>query len=105
MIAAELPRVVTIILPTYNRARFLPAALESIRRQEYVAWELIIVDDGSTDETASLLPSLVNDIPQSVIVVRRENGGAYAARNTGLEMVNGQYVAFFDSDDLWLPHH
>jgi glycosyltransferase involved in cell wall biosynthesis len=96
---------VSIILPTYNRARFLPQAIESIRAQQFFDWELIIVDDGSTDETPELIQRLTADIGQPVRYLRQENQGAYAARNTGLDHSRGKYIAFFDSDDIWLPHH
>lgn len=96
---------VSIILPTYNRAKFLPEAIGAIRGQQFTDWELIVVDDGSTDDTAELLPRLVEGMPQPYRYIRQENGGAYAARNTGLDHVRGRYVAFYDSDDLWLPHH
>lgn len=101
---------VSIILPTYNRARFLPAAFESIRGQTFSDWELIVVDDGSTDETPEILEQLAAIWKQAapkqhVQRIRQENTGAYGARNTGLDHALGRYVAFFDSDDLWLPHH
>lgn len=96
---------VSVILPTYNRARFLPEAIASIRGQEFADWELIVVDDGSTDETAELLPELIAVITQPARIIRQENQGAYAARNTGLDHARGEYIAFYDSDDLWLPHH
>lgn len=96
---------ISIILPTYNRARFLPQALASIRGQQWTDWELIIVDDGSTDETAEIIGVLTAEIPQSVKFIRQENQGAYGARNTGLDHATGKYIAFFDSDDEWLPHH
>jgi glycosyltransferase involved in cell wall biosynthesis len=92
-------------LPTYNRARFLPQAIQSIRDQQGSDWELIIVDDGSTDETSELIVQLTADIEQPVRYIRQENQGAYAARNTGLDHASGNYIAFFDSDDIWLPHH
>lgn len=98
-------RKVSIILPTYNRARFLPQAIESIRSQEFNDWELIIVDDGSTDGTAELLSKLTALIEQPVRCIRQENQGAFAGRNTGLDYSAGKYIAFFDSDDVWLPHH
>lgn len=97
--------LVSVILPTYNRAQFLPEAIQSICQQHWANWELIIVDDGSTDETAELLPKLTGDIGQPVRAIRQENQGAYAARNTGLDHARGKFIAFFDSDDLWLPHH
>ncbi len=99
------PPTVSIILPTYNRAPFLTEAIRSIREQEFADWELIIVDDGSTDESPQLIERLIADIHQPVHYVRQENKGAYGARNTGLDHATGKYVAFFDSDDQWLPHH
>ncbi len=96
---------VSIILPTYNRAAFLPAAIEAIKSQEFEDWELIIVDDGSNDGTKESLPALVATVRQKVHLVSQSNQGAYAARNTGLGLVEGELVAFYDSDDLWLSHH
>jgi glycosyltransferase involved in cell wall biosynthesis len=97
--------LVSVILPTYNRAAFLPDAFASIASQTYPHAEIIVVDDGSTDDTANVLDALVKSSPRPVRVVRQANAGAYAARNTGLDHVRGDAVAFFDSDDLWLPHH
>src|SRR3712207_6270965 len=95
---------VSIILPTYNRAKFLPQAFGSIRSQTWTDWELIIVDDGSTDETPEFLKELTANFQQPVRYICQENQGAYGARNTGLDHAIGKYIAFFDSDDLWLPH-
>jgi glycosyltransferase involved in cell wall biosynthesis len=97
--------LVSIILPTHNRAKFLPQALASIQSQTFTGWELIVVDDGSTDNTADLVPELTAGWHQRVRYHWQENHGAYAARNVGLDMVDGEFVAFFDSDDVWLPHH
>jgi glycosyltransferase involved in cell wall biosynthesis len=96
--------VVSIILPTYNRAPFLDEAFESIRRQTLADWNLIVVDDGSTDDTATVVERWKTRLP-NLIYVRQDNRGAYGARNTGLDRSTGNFVAFFDSDDLWLPHH
>jgi glycosyltransferase involved in cell wall biosynthesis len=92
-------------LPTYNRADFLPQAIQSIRDQQFTNWELIIVDDGSTDETRNIIPGLTAGIEQPIKFIRQENQGAYGARNTGLDHASGRLIAFFDSDDHWLPHH
>jgi glycosyltransferase involved in cell wall biosynthesis len=96
---------VSIILPTYNRERFLPQAFEAIRGQEFRDWELIVVDDGSTDNTRELVPALSRGWAQPVRYLFQENRGAYGARNAGLDFARGDYVAFYDSDDVWLPHH
>lgn len=96
---------VSIIVPTYNRAELLPLSLESIRAQTWDDWELIIVDDGGQDDTAAVVEEFATSIPQPVRYVWRENGGPALARNSGLDVAQGKYVAFLDSDDRWLPHH
>jgi glycosyltransferase involved in cell wall biosynthesis len=96
---------VSIILPTYNRVKFLPQAFESIRSQTFTNWELIVVDDGSTDDTAAAVEGATAALDRPVRYVRQTNQGSYGARNTGLDYARGQLVAFFDSDDVWLPHH
>jgi glycosyltransferase involved in cell wall biosynthesis len=96
---------VTVILPTYNRAAFLPAAFESITGQSWTDWDLVVVDDGSTDNTREIVASYESSLGERLRYVHQENRGAYGARNRGLEEAAGAYVAFFDSDDLWLPHH
>jgi glycosyltransferase involved in cell wall biosynthesis len=95
----------SIILPTYNRARFLPQAFEAIKGQQFQDWELIVIDDGSTDITRELVADLGRGWTQPVRYVYQENQGAYAARNRGLDLADGASIAFFDSDDVWLPHH
>src|SRR4029453_6232345 len=96
---------VSIILPTYNRARFLAQAIESMRAQTFTDWELVVVDDGSTDKTGAVIAEVSQAIPQRVRYIYQANQGAYGARNTGLNEAQGPYIAFFDSDDVWLPHH
>ena len=103
MATTPLTSRVSIILPTYNRAGFLPQAFASIQAQTHQDWELIVVDDGSTDNTAELVERLATALPGRVKYRKQANQGAYGARNTGLDLVTGDYVAFYDSDDLWLP--
>jgi glycosyltransferase involved in cell wall biosynthesis len=97
--------LVSIVLPTYNRARFLPQAFASIRGQKLDDWELIVVDDGSTDETREVVAALAGEMGKPVHYVYQRNDGAAAARNAGIDLARGNYVAFLDSDDVWLPHH
>ncbi len=96
---------VSIILPTFNRARFIPQALASILQQDFRDWELIIVDDGSTDESASLIENLSQRITNSIIYLKQKNQGPAAARNLGIRRARGKYLAFFDSDDTWDTFH
>jgi|KBSMisStaDraftv2_1062788.scaffolds.fasta_scaffold278711_2 Glycosyltransferases involved in cell wall biogenesis len=99
------PPQVTVVLPTYNRAAFLPAAFDSIRNQTLSDWSVVVVDDGSTDDTRATVQQFANVLGDRIHYVYQANRGAYAARNRGLDDARGTYVAFFDSDDLWLPHH
>lgn len=92
--------VVTAAITTYNRARFLPGALESAFAQTYDGEvEVLVVDDGSTDET----PDVLARYGDRIRVVRQENGGRSAARNTAVREARGAYLSFLDSDDRWLP--
>jgi glycosyltransferase involved in cell wall biosynthesis len=92
---------VSIILPTYNRAGLLGRAVESVLNQTFQDFELIIVDDGSTDNTEKLVASFSTD---KIRYVRHSNNkGVSAARNTGLRLAGGDYITFQDSDDEWMP--
>ena len=92
---------VSIILPTYNRADTILRAIRSVQSQTFQDWELIVVDDGSTDDTASL----VDGIDPRLILIRQENRGFTEARNAGIRASKGDYLAFLDSDDEFLPNH
>ena len=93
---------VSVIVPTYNYARFLPEALESVRAQSYPRWECIVVDDGSTDETASVLRAEATR-DSRVRYVSQSNRGPSAARNRGIAESTGEYVQFLDADDVLPP--
>jgi len=90
---------VSVIIPTYNRANFLIDAVESVIAQSYQDFELLVIDDGSTDNTKQLLTSYKKRIRYHF----QENRGVSSARNLGMQLTSGQYVAFLDSDDHWLP--
>ncbi len=92
---------VSIILPTYNRVGSVQAAIHSVLEQTYTDYELIVVDDGSMDETASHVREISD--PRLIYVLHPQNKGAAAARNTGMRMARGDYIAFLDSDDTWHP--
>lgn len=93
---------VCVIIPTYNRAYCLPVALESLQHQSYTNWEALVIDDGSTDDTAALLHKLGTQDPR-IKYHFQSNGGVSAARNAGLRLADGEYVGFLDSDDSWEP--
>jgi glycosyltransferase involved in cell wall biosynthesis len=92
---------VSIIIPTYNRADTILRAIDSVLAQSFSDWELIIVNDGSTDNTAELLAGL----DPRIKVINQPNGGVTNARNTGLRHATGDYFAFLDSDDQWRNYH
>lgn len=94
---------VSIICPTYNSRRFVVEAVESVFTQSYKSWELLLIDDGSTDDTPSVLEGLSKSDSRIRTFLLRKNQGAAAARNHGITRSAGRYVAFLDSDDLWLP--
>lgn len=91
--------MISVIIPTYNHARFLAQAIESALAQTLPPVELIVVDDGSTDETAQVLARYAGRIR----VIRQQNSGVAAARNAGAALAAGDYLAFLDADDVWLP--
>jgi glycosyltransferase involved in cell wall biosynthesis len=90
--------LVSVIIPVYNGARHLGAALESVFAQTYRAFEVIVVDDGSVDDSGVIAQSFPD-----VHYIRQTNQGVAAARNHGLEVARGEFLAFLDQDDLWKP--
>lgn len=91
--------LVSVILPTYNRAWILKETIDSVLDQDYGNFELIVVDDGSTDET----PHLLSAYQGRITVIRQQNQGVSAARNAGIRAASGDLIALLDSDDTWLP--
>ncbi|MBV9469465.1 MAG: glycosyltransferase family 2 protein [Abitibacteriaceae bacterium] len=90
---------VSVIIPVYNRSRYLTQAIDSALNQTLPPAEIIVVDDGSTDNT----PDVMGSYGHRIRSVRQTNAGVSAARNTGLRMAEGDLIAFLDSDDIWLP--
>lgn len=91
--------LVSVIMPCYNNASYVGAALESVLSQDYPNFEVIVVDDGSTDNSVAVL----EQFGDRITVIQQPNQGPAAARNNGLKAASGKYVAFNDSDDFWLP--
>jgi glycosyltransferase involved in cell wall biosynthesis len=98
--------MISICIPAYNTACYLPETLESVRLQTFADWELIIVDDASADETPAIAESFAASVDQPVQVIRHsENRGLPSARNTAYAAAKGRYFALLDGDDLWTPDH
>jgi len=93
--------LVSIIIPTYNRAKFLPRAVNSVLNQTFKDFELIIVDDASTDNTKDIIQGFKD--PHIRYIKHNDNRGIAGARNTGIKTSKGEYIAFLDDDDEWLP--
>ncbi|MGA1871247.1 MAG: glycosyltransferase family 2 protein [bacterium] len=92
---------VSVIIPTYNRAKLLDEAIKSVLEQTYKNFEIIVVDDCSTDNTEEIVKKIKDT--RIRYIRHEENHGGSAARNTGIKAAKGDYIAFHDSDDLWLP--
>jgi len=90
---------ISVIIPTYNRGWIVKEAIDSVLAQDFINFELIVVDDGSTDSTQSILDTYCN----AIIVIKQKNRGVSSARNKGIATAQGKYIAFLDSDDLWFP--
>lgn len=97
---SAVPRV-AVIIPTFNRAKLLAAAIDSVLRQSYGHFELIVIDDGSTDDTENVVKGFHDP---RLVFVKQENRGRSAARNRALGMTRAPYIAFLDSDDTYLDH-
>jgi glycosyltransferase involved in cell wall biosynthesis len=91
--------LVSVVIPTYNSALFLPQSIESVLQQTYGNFEVIVIDDGSTDNTEEVLSGYKG----AIRYMKKKNGGPSAARNLGIAEAKGEFIAFQDSDDLWLP--
>jgi teichuronic acid biosynthesis glycosyltransferase TuaG len=95
---------VSVIMPCYNSSRFIIDAIESVQNQTYEKWELIIVDDGSTDDTVSKIKNIIKKDNRIKLFVNKQNSGAAMSRNKAISLATGRYIAFLDSDDLWHPN-
>lgn len=91
--------LISVIIPSYNSARFVTEAVESALSQTYRPIEVIVVDDGSTDET----PAIVAPFENRIRYIRQENRGLAGARNRGIQEARGEFIAFLDADDRWMP--
>ena len=95
--------LVSIITPSYNSAKFIAETIQSVQNQTYQNWEMIIVDDGSSDETESVVLSIIQKDNRIQFYKLSQNLGPAVARNTGIEKASGDYMTFIDADDIWFP--
>jgi len=96
------PGLVSVLIPTFNRARLVGSAIESALAQDYQAIEVLVIDDGSSDGTFSMMTDVYKGNPK-VRILAKANGGVSSARNMGLREARGEFIAFLDADDSWLP--
>ena len=94
---------VDIIIPAYNAARYLPIAIDSVMAQTFEDWRIILVDDGSTDDTADVVVPYVDRLGQKLKYIKQVNRGLPAARNVAMANSSAEFLALLDADDVWLP--
>jgi glycosyltransferase involved in cell wall biosynthesis len=94
---------VDIIIPAFNAARFLPFSLESVVSQTFDDWRILLVDDGSTDNTAEAVAPFLDRLGSKIRYIKQENRGLPAARNTAIRASTAEFLALLDADDVWLP--
>ena len=94
---------ISVIVPAYNCAQYLPEAIKSILGQTYQDFEIIVIDDGSTDHTRAIVEEYQKRYPEKIRYIYQENQGLACARNAGLRNARGEYIALLDADDQWLP--
>ena len=95
--------LVSIITPSYNSAKFIAETIQSVQNQTYQNWEMIIIDDGSSDETESVVFAIIQNDNRIQFHKLTQNSGPALARNTGIEKASGNYMTFIDADDIWFP--
>lgn len=97
------PTSVSVVVPSYNHAQFIEATLRSIMKQTLAPAELLVIDDGSSDDSPAIIERVLNDCPFPCEFAARDNRGLCATLNEGFERTRGDYFAYLGSDDLWLP--
>lgn len=99
----ETTPLVSVIMPAYNAAPFIKDAISSVIAQTVTDWELLVIDDGSSDDSRQIAAELAQGDARIQLLVNEQNMGVAKTRNRGIEMAKGQYIAFLDSDDVWYP--
>lgn len=96
---------VTVIMPVFNGAQYISEAIESVLAQTYRYLELMVIDDGSTDDTRLIVDRYIRENPGRIRYLYQDNGGVSRARNRGIRESNGEFIAFLDADDQWMPEN
>jgi len=96
--------LVSIITPCWNVERFIGQTIESVLSQTFANWELLIVDDGSTDRTAAIVNDYATADPRIILIRQPQNRGSALSRQSAIDRAKGRYLAFLDGDDIWLPN-
>ncbi len=94
---------IDVIIPAYNAARYLPMAIESVVAQTFRDWKIVLVDDGSTDNTLEVVSPFIQQLGPRLQYIKQTNGGLPAARNTAIRNSSAEFLALLDADDVWLP--
>jgi teichuronic acid biosynthesis glycosyltransferase TuaG len=95
--------LISVITPAYNAAKFMHDTIDSVIAQTYQNWEMVIVDDCSKDDTVAIVTNYIEEDDRIKLFQLEKNSGSAVARNKAMELANGRYIAFLDSDDRWLP--
>ena len=98
--------MISIVVPVYNAESYIKKTIEMVRKQTYTDWELILVDDGSKDNSCEVVETYLKEMPDERIrlIKKGKNEGAALTRNRGIKEAKGRYIAFLDADDVWLKH-
>ena len=96
-------KLVSVIMPMYNSEKYIEESIQSVINQTYLFWELIIIDDGSKDQSVNIVEKYAKLDKRIKLVQSKKNLGVAKARNQGTQLAKGRYIAFLDSDDIWLP--
>src|SRR5690554_4575467 len=93
--------LVSIITPTFNSEKYIQQTIQSVQNQTYQNWEMIIVDDCSSDNTIQIVEDIQNTEPRIILIKSDKNSGPAVSRNKGIEKAQGKYLTFLDADDIW----
>jgi len=96
--------LVSVIIPFYNREKLLERAIKSVLAQTYTNWEIILIDDGSKDNSVLVVRKFIENMPERIFLVQQANAGEGSARNAGIRNAKGEFIGLLDSDDAWHPN-